>query len=92
LCYNELLEQFVTFYSWIPSYSANIDTKFFTFNRNTSKELTLLNFCNYNNPNNIGVLLDYPIIEDKNSIIDLHYIVNQTSSIKSLFNDDYKIS
>jgi hypothetical protein len=26
LCYNELLEQFITFYSWIPSYSENIDT------------------------------------------------------------------
>jgi len=26
LCYNELLGEFVTFYSWVPSYSENIDT------------------------------------------------------------------
>ena len=26
LCFNELLNQFITFYSWIPSYSENIDT------------------------------------------------------------------
>ena len=62
LCYNELLEQFVTFYSWIPSYSENIDTKFFTFNRDTSKCLSLLYTSNYNIPDNYGVLLDSPII------------------------------
>jgi len=37
LCYNELLGEFITFYSWVPSYSENIDTQFFTFNRDTSK-------------------------------------------------------
>ena len=42
LCYNELLGAFVTFYSWLPSYSENIDTKFFTFDRDTAKALALL--------------------------------------------------
>jgi hypothetical protein len=34
LCYNENLKKFVTFYSWIPNYSANINNTFFTFNKN----------------------------------------------------------
>ena len=46
LCYNELLDQFVTFYSWLPSYSANIDNQFFSFDRNTSKYLSLVNKSN----------------------------------------------
>ena len=43
LCYNELLGQFITFYSWLPSYSENIDTQYFSFDRNTSKGLSLFN-------------------------------------------------
>ena len=62
LCYNELLGAFITFYSWIPSYSTNIDTKFFTFDRNTSKYLSLLSKCNYSIPENTGVLVDGPVI------------------------------
>lgn len=61
LCYNELMEQFITFYSWIPSYSENIDTQYFTFNRDTSKKLALLQKSNYNIPENSGILLDPPI-------------------------------
>ena len=72
LCYNELLDQFITFYSWIPSFSENIDTKFFTFNRNTSKGLSLLNKCNYHILENSGILLDNPII-DNNTSIKLYY-------------------
>lgn len=76
LCYNELLGTFVTFYSWIPSYSENIDTKFFTFDRNTSKALSLLAKCNYSIPENYGVLLDNPVINDSlNELPELHYII-----------------
>lgn len=39
LCYNETLDKFTTFYSWVPSYSANIDNIFFTFDRDTSKRI-----------------------------------------------------
>lgn len=73
LCYNELLGEFVTFYSWVPSYSENIDTQFFTFNRNTAKGLTLLGKCNYSIPENTGVVLDSPILDD-NYKADLYYI------------------
>lgn len=37
LCFNEPLERFITFYSWVPSYSENIDNIFFSFDRDTSK-------------------------------------------------------
>lgn len=42
LCYNEVLDKFVTFYSWVPSFSENIDNIFFTFDRNTSKAIAKL--------------------------------------------------
>lgn len=41
LCWNELSQVFTTFYSWLPSYSENIDNMFFTFNRETSKVISL---------------------------------------------------
>lgn len=42
LCYNEYLKSFTTFYSWIPSYSANIHNQFFSYDRNTSKWISKL--------------------------------------------------
>lgn len=42
LCWNELTNKFTTFYSWVPSYSANIDNIMFTFDRDTSKMITKL--------------------------------------------------
>ena len=78
LCYNELLEQFVTFYSWIPSYSENIDTKFFTFDRNTAKYLALLNKCNYSIPENQGILVDNPVCEMKDVTQQLQPTINNS--------------
>ena len=92
LCYNELLGSFITFYSWVPSYSANIDTKFFTFDRNTSKQLSLLAKCNYSIPENTGVLVDGPVIDDSNSNLNqlplpqLYYITKTKS-----FNVSYTV-
>lgn len=84
LCYNEYLDEFVTFYSWVPSYSANIDTSFFSFNRETSKALSLLEKSNYYNLNNYGVLLEYPVIDDTNedeiTYPKLHYRVKHRTS------------
>ena len=89
LCYNELLGSFITFYSWIPSYSANIDTKFFTFDRDTSKQLSLLAKCNYSIPENTGVLVDTPVIPNLNNLNNLAqiYYVTKTKS----FNISYTV-
>lgn len=92
LCFNELLNEFVTFYSWVPSYSENIDTQFFTFNRNTSKWLSLLAKSNYNIPTNHGIVLDSPVC-NLNSLPMVYYspqldqaviIKNQDGTTKSL--------
>ena len=42
ICYNEVMQKFITFYSWVPSYSANIDNIHFSFNRDTSKWISKL--------------------------------------------------
>lgn len=42
LCFSEPLEKFTTFYSWIPSYSENINNIFFSFDRDTSKYIAKL--------------------------------------------------
>ena len=91
LCFNEMLDIFVTFYSWVPSYSANIDNQYFSFNRNTSKILTLLGKCNWNIPSNNGILIDSPIFnwdyikESENlvqqEIATLHYKDSSNSTL-----------
>ena len=88
LCYNELLGEFVTFYSWIPSYSENIDTQFFTFNRNTSKYLSLLNKCSYQIPTNTGVLLETPILTTNSTSI--YYKTKEKTAIVpyTILNED----
>jgi len=64
LCFNEDLNQFTTFYSWIPSHSANIDTQFFTFNRQVSKDFALAK----RNIEPTGVTLSSSYLEDLGSI------------------------
>lgn len=39
LCYNENLKKFITFYSWIPSYSININNVFFSLDKEDSKNI-----------------------------------------------------
>lgn len=92
LCYNEILEQFITFYSWIPSYSENIDTQFFTFDRNTSKELALLAKCNAAIPENSGILLENPVLNIDEEVTyyystNIYYSINESVTYTTL-NDD----
>ena len=92
LCYNEILNQFITFYSWIPSYSANIDTKFFTFNRDTAKQLALLQKSNYSIPENTGVLIDNPVLKENNleEGVNLYYVSPESTckATYTIFNSD----
>ena len=62
LCYNESLHKWITFYSWVPSYSENISNQFFTFDRNTSKWITKLGLSNENSDFKDGVVLSNNII------------------------------
>lgn len=42
LCFNEYVNKFITFYSWVPSISTNIDNMYFSFNRKVSKWIAKL--------------------------------------------------
>lgn len=57
LCYNEILQKFITYYSWIPSYSENIDNMYFSFNRDTSKWITKLATSNATSNDADGIVL-----------------------------------
>jgi hypothetical protein len=72
LCWNELQQAFVTFYSWIPSYSTNIDNIYFTYDRNSSKWIAKLSQSTYNNENASGVCMESPLIEDDSFQEELH--------------------
>lgn len=76
LCYNELLQKWITFYSWVPSYSENIYNQFFSFDRNTSKWISKLGISNSNSDFKDGVTLD-------NNIID-----NNLTSLEELASND----
>lgn len=46
LCFNEVLEKFVTFYDWIPVESENIDNIWFSFDREATNKLSDLGYQN----------------------------------------------
>jgi hypothetical protein len=67
LCWNEYQgaegNGFVTFYSWIPSYSANIDNIYFSYDRNASKWIAKLSQSDYNSADASGVCMETPLID-----------------------------
>lgn len=62
LCYNELMQKWITFYSWVPSYSENIYNQFFSFDRNTSKWISKLGVSKAGNDFSDGVVLSNNVI------------------------------
>lgn len=63
LCYNEVLRKWITFYSWVPSYSENIYNQYFSFDRNTSKWIAKLEVSNTSSAFADGVTLSNNIIQ-----------------------------
>ena len=63
LCYNEYQQAFTTFYSWLPSYSANIDNVYFSYDRNTSKWISKLGMSTLGSGNENGICMEDPIIK-----------------------------
>lgn len=63
LCWNEHLQKWITFYSWVPSYSENIYNQYFSFDRNTSKYISKLGISTTSNDFADGITLDTPIID-----------------------------
>ena len=62
LCYNEITKSFVTFYSWLPSYSANIDNIFFTFDRSVSKYIAKLGLNDIMSNSKSGLIVNTNIL------------------------------
>lgn len=62
VCFNENLQKWVTFYSWVPSYSENIYNQYFSFDRNTSKWITKLGVSKKGNDFSDGVVLTENVI------------------------------
>lgn len=65
LCWNEILQKWITFYSWIPSYSENIYNQYFSFNRNTSKAISKLGISNAKSDFADGVTLTNNTISEE---------------------------
>lgn len=64
LCWNELLQKFITFYSWVPSYMENINNMPFSFDRNTSKWVAKLGTSHTESSFADGITLSNVIIEN----------------------------
>ena len=62
LCWNEQLITFVTFYSWVPSFMANINNIPFSFDRNTSKWIAKLGQSHSENSFADGITCDNVVI------------------------------
>lgn len=62
VCFNELIGKWITFYSWIPSYSENIYNQYFSFNRDTSKYISKLGISNIKSSFPDGIVISNNII------------------------------
>ena len=63
LCYNIPLKKFITFYSWVPSFMANINNIPFSFNRNVSKWIAKLGQTHAENSFSEGIILSSNIYD-----------------------------
>lgn len=62
LCYNLKLGKFITFYSWVPAFMANIDNIPFSFDRDVLKGLGKLGVSKIGNDFSDGIVLSNNII------------------------------
>ena len=77
LCWNELLQEFITFYSWVPSYMENINNTPFSFDRNTSKWIAKLGTSHTNNSFADGITLSNNIIEPPTNKLQQEILVGK---------------
>ena len=82
LCWNELLEIFTTFYSWIPSEMPNIDNIPFSFDRSTVKAISKLGVSDHGNDFSDGVTLSNNVLD----VSDSGFTVPNKSLILTYFN------
>lgn len=93
LCWNELLNQFVTFYSWVPSVMENINNIPFSFNRNTTKWISKLGTSHSNSSFADGITLNNVVVNnfpDENGGYSSNYNIPITYT--SVDGNDYTIN
>ena len=76
LCYNELQPAFTTFYSWLPSYSTNIDNVYFSYDRNSAKWISKLGMSTLGSGNESGICMENPVITS-NGLSQQLYLKNR---------------
>ena len=81
LCYNEITKSFVTFYSWLPSYSTNIDNIFFTFDRSVSKYIAKLGLNDMMSNSKSGLIVNTNILP----VNSLEKNTNAIMAIKGIY-------
>ena len=64
ICYNEQLHTFITFYSWIPSMSENIQNQFYSFDRETSKIIAKIDLTTNSDYEDQKIYLTQNIIDE----------------------------
>ena len=64
ICFNEYLNQFITFYSWLPSASCNIDNMYFSFNRKVTKWIAKIANCSEKYKPANGLILSNVTIDE----------------------------
>lgn len=89
LCWNELLQKWQTFYSWIPSFSENIDNIPFTFNRDTSKWIAKLGVSQEGNNIAQGIVLENVLFKEDNMRSKLSLVNRPLPEVKG--NSELKI-
>ena len=90
LCWNELLQKFITFYSWVPSYMENINNIPFSFNRDTSKWIAKLGTSHADNSFADGITLTSVIMDQPVYTINIPYITKKgkESTFQYTYNGD----
>jgi len=78
LCWSELLEKFITFYSWVPSFMENINNVPFSFDRNVSKWIAKLGVSHADNSFADGITLSNNIINNYFLSGDVKQVVDNT--------------
>ena len=92
LCWNELLEKFITFYSWVPSFMENINNVPFSFDRNVSKWIAKLGTSHSENSFADGITLTNTIVNnyvENNKIVDS---IKYNFTYKSISGEDIIVS
>lgn len=73
ICYNDILQKWISFYSWTPLASENINNVFYSFDRNYARAINYLNFVNQD----INSYLNNDLIDDNQKRIFCRIVCNK---------------